>query len=256
MPQIEQFTTTPPDRVFASIGGSMVRPDRLNQLFIDKLIDFSASLINQGITTIYMVGGGGDAKKAIADLRYRKVDDESGLDEVGIKITEVNAQMLTLALSKKNIPVTLIDRQEARERGAIFKCGDPKPGCVYVCPGINPGYSSDTVTVNAAIEACQAFVYNVSNTPGVYPVRDLFGQKLLNRSSVIERLTWSEFKHLIPKKFKAGGKYPFDPVAADLAQSKGITAILIGGNGYNRLFSNFQRSLKGEQFLGTIIGPD
>jgi len=239
MPSIPEFADHTPDVVVASIGGSMVRPNRINQPFVEELTTFSGNLLDMGITPVYTIGGGGQARIATEDLELMGVKGIA-LDYAGIAVVKLNNIMLEAIMQHRSIPVQLHPSLEFNE---------PDRGFVHLVIGTTPGQTSDAVAVNAAIESKQHYVFNVSDIEGVYPKT---GEGTLNTEKVIPSLTWDTFRTMIPPKHEPGIHVPFDPVASEIAQSKRIVTVIIGKTD---IFNKLTLCLSGKEFAGTIIHP-
>jgi uridylate kinase len=253
MPSIAEFRRNRPDVVVTSVGGSVFRPNRLNQDFANHLIDFWKGLLADGITPVAVVGGGGQARKAIYDLKAVNVTNTNNFDRIGIQITELNAMMLEAIGVANNLPIHRIEARQITDLGGtIFECGGPKRGEVYVMGGTEPKQTTDMVATRVAVEACLKVLWNVSEVSGIFP-RDKHHK--LMRDVVIPSLTWDEYSEMIPKKVKSGMHVPFDPIATNLAMHEKMTVIMIGGKDSQKIFDNFRKSLNGEEFVGTVIHP-
>ena len=65
----------------------------------------------------------------------------------------------------------------------------------------------------------------------------------------IEKISWPEFRKLIPEEWDPGLSSPFDPVAAKEAESLSLEVAIINGTKLKE-FSNY---LDDQPFVGTII---
>jgi uridylate kinase len=248
MPSIPEFDNHTPDIIVASIGGSVVRPNRLNPSFTEGLMEFSSQSLDREITPVYVVGGGGQARTVKEDLKSMGVRDSEAIDQAGIAVTEVNTTMIEAIMKDRLIPVkryTSLQLKNAR----IFKYDMPEEGMVHLMGGSTPGQTSDTVAVYAALEANQTYVFNISDIRGIHPTTN--GGEL-NRKKIISSLTWDEYRTLIPPEHEPGLHAPFDPVASKMAQEKGIVAVLIGRTD---IFKKLNLCLSGKEFVGTVIHP-
>jgi uridylate kinase len=69
------------------------------------------------------------------------------------------------------------------------------------------------------------------------------------KAKKIEKISWAEFRKLIPKEWDPGLSSPFDPVAAKEAESLGIEVAIING----AKLAEFSNYLDDKPFVGTII---
>jgi len=86
---------------------------------------------------------------------------------------------------------------------------------------------------------------NLSNIDYVYdkdPKRYPDAKKL-------EKVSWTEFRGIIPDHWDPGLSSPFDPVAAKEAETLGLEVAVINGASLDR----FASYLDGAPFVGTII---
>lgn len=184
---------------------------------------------------IIVVGGGRPARilqEAAAMLS--KISD-TDKDWIGIHATRLNAQVLGSIFRDVSDPV-------------IFDCRHKTNKLKYpitVASGWRPGWSTDYVSVALAydfrvgeviVAGKPAFVYK--ENPNRHP-----------RSKPYDKITWSEYRKLIPKKWQPGFHAPVDPVAARLAAKEKVRAIVINGKD----LKNFENLLRGKEFKGTVI---
>jgi uridylate kinase len=65
----------------------------------------------------------------------------------------------------------------------------------------------------------------------------------------IEKISWADFRKLIPEEWDPGLSSPFDPVAAKEAQSLGLEVAII----YGEKLQEFSNYLDDKPFVGTVI---
>jgi uridylate kinase len=65
----------------------------------------------------------------------------------------------------------------------------------------------------------------------------------------IEKISWQEFRKLIPDTWSPGLSSPFDPVAAKEAETLNLEVVIINGTKLSEL-SNY---LDNKPFVGTVI---
>ena len=116
---------------------------------------------------------------------------------------------------------------------------------VIVGAGWKPGNSSDLAAIHCAISVGAKKVVNLSNIDYVYN-KD---PKKYNDAVKIEKISWKDLIQLLPKTWEPGLNSPFDPVAAEKAQSAGIEVAIMNG----KPIDNLAKYLNGEKFFGTII---
>ena len=65
----------------------------------------------------------------------------------------------------------------------------------------------------------------------------------------IEKISWADFRKLLPEEWKPGANVPFDPIAAKMAQEQGIEVAVMNGKNLEYL----EAYLSGKEFIGTVI---
>lgn len=214
----------------------MIVPDGIDTAFLQQ---FRASVLrhlSRGLS-FYIVAGGGMTAR-----RYQKAVEETrgdlhpeDVDWLGIHSTRLNAHLLR-ALFKG----------EAQER--IIK--NPTRGIrgndgVIIGAGWRPGWSTDYCAVMAAKQLGASRIVNLSNIDYVYtadPRKD-------PGATPIERISWTDFRAIIPDHWDPGLSSPFDPVASKLAQEQKMEVAIING----AKIEEFDKYLEGQPFAGTII---
>ena len=88
-------------------------------------------------------------------------------------------------------------------------------------------------------------IINLSNTDYVYDS----DPKINKDAKKIEKISWAEYRKLIPTEWNPGLNSPFDPVASELAEREGISVMTMNG----KPIDNLKNFLEGKEFLGTTI---
>ena len=65
----------------------------------------------------------------------------------------------------------------------------------------------------------------------------------------IEKISWADFRTLLPSEWDPGLSSPFDPIAAKEAEYLGIEVAIMNGKN----IENLKNYLDGQEFLGTVI---
>ena len=86
---------------------------------------------------------------------------------------------------------------------------------------------------------------NLSNIDYVYDS----DPKQNKNAKKIEKISWADFRNIIPKEWDPGLSSPFDPVAAKEAEALGLEVAIING-AHLEEFSNY---LDNKPFIGTVI---
>lgn len=118
---------------------------------------------------------------------------------------------------------------------------------VVVGGGGRPGHSGDVDSVLLAIRLGATRVISLKNIERVYsadPNSDPLARPL-------DRLSWTEYLDIIGNvtEHKPGGNFPIDPVASRISMENKIEFVVMGGFD----LKNFEKYLRGEDFVGTII---
>ncbi len=246
--------------VVVALGGSIAYKEaEIDVSFLRKFNVFLRQEIKRGKKFVVVIGGGHLARffqKAVQDIKKSLPDEEK--DWIGIHATRMNAQLLRAILKDIADPVVF------DSRGKMKRLKHP----VTIASGWRPGWSTDFVAAAIAHDlGIKEFV--VAGKPAyVYPVRGpayrQAGAKGSQRASASNgmysldmkhpflKLSWGAYRRMIPAKWIPGFHSPVDPVAARLAHSARMQAVIINGKD----LKNFRNLLNGKGFRGTIIGAD
>jgi uridylate kinase len=224
------------ETIVISLGGSLIVP---NQVDVDFLRDFKTLIFEQikrGKKFAIITGGGKTCRNYQAAAREISPLSNSDLDWLGIYATRFNAELLRLILGEENTEKEIIINPNLP---IDFKKN------IVLGAGWEPGNSTDLDAVLIAKNLGAKKVINMSNIDYVYD----FDPKKNPEAKRFEKLSWAEYRKLIPKEWNPGLNSPFDPVASELAEGEGLEVIIMNG----KPISNLLNCLKGEKFLGTII---
>ncbi|MCP6720316.1 MAG: UMP kinase [Patescibacteria group bacterium] len=221
--------------VVIALGGSIIYPKEIDVRFLGQFKSFIESFTKKGMRFVLVVGGGKVSRiyQAAAAKVAPLTDDDK--DWLGIHATRSNAHLVRTVFRKVADPV-IVD-----SRNKIKKLKHP----VTVASGWRPGWSTDYVAMAIAHKLGVREVVIAGKPNAVYeknPDRHV-------KMGRISCLRWGSYRALIPKEWKPGLHAPVDPVAARFAERNGIVAVIVGG----RRLKNLERSLRGENFQGTII---
>ena len=216
-----------------SLGGSVINPGRVQTVFLSEFSKFIGARVGRGDKFYIITGGGALARQYQDAAKSAASVSEKDLDWLGIAPTKINAEIVRVLLAKSAYKEVLSDPRVK------------KTNRVVVYSGWKPGWSTDYVAVKVAQTYGVNTVINLSNVDYVYsadPRRD-------KRAKKMEVMSHSRFLKLIGKKRKPGGNYPFDPVAARLAQKEKIKIVVMNG----RKLKNLENYLNKNKFQGTEI---
>ena len=192
--------------------------------------------MQRGLTFSIIAGGGKTARRyQEAASAVTSSLSQLDLDWVGIHSTRLNAQLL------RNIFVGYAHSHVIKNPTIDIEVEEP----IIIAAGWQPGCSTDFDAVLMAKNLGATRLVNLSNIDYVYtadPKKNLDAQK-------IEKISWAEFRKIIPDHWDPGLSSPFDPVAAKEAEALGLEVAIING-GKLQEFSNY---LDGKPFVGTVI---
>ena len=246
--------------IVVALGGSIIFPEQIDAQFIGRFSRFIRTFVKKRTKFVIVIGGGRLSRLfQTAAKQISNITDEDK-DWIGIHATRLNAHLLRTVFRDIADPVVLDSRHKLK------KLRFP----VTIASGWRPGWSTDYVAVALAKDFGAGEVV-VAGKPGhVYPhtrtkkitnvyrgSTSSFGvgvydkdDDMLDTNNPYKKLTWREYRKLIPAKWIPGSHAPVDPVAARLAEKEGIKAIVLNGKD----LKNFENLLKGKDFKGTIVG--
>ncbi len=221
--------------IVISLGGSLIIP---NEIDVDFLKDFKELVISQikiGKKFIIITGGGKICRRYNEAAKLLSNPSNEDLDWIGIASLRLNAQLLRVVFRDYTYPKIIKDPTEPIDL--------EKP--VVIGSAYKPGWSSDWNAVQAAKTIGAKKVINLSNTDYVYDS----DPKVNKDAKKIEKISWADYRKLIPKDWHPGLNSPFDPIASEMAEKEGMEVVIMNG----KPISNLEKYLNGEEFLGTTI---
>ncbi len=220
--------------VVIGLGGSIMYPDTINFQFLKSFRNFILKRLDNNRFVI--VAGGGRASRAYqeAAAKVTRVTDEDK-DWLGIHATRSNAHLLRTIFRDVSDPVVLDKRWKVRHLRYP----------VTIASGWRPGWSTDYIAVQLACD------FKISEVVIAGKPAHVYNKDFTKHSDAAPfyELTWRAYRKMVPVKWKPGAHAPVDPVAARLADKKGIEAIVVGGADLKNLSS----LLTGHEFIGTVI---
>jgi uridylate kinase len=224
--------------VVVSVGGSLIVPDAIDTNFLEKFRTLVLDHAGRGLSFYVITGGGKTARRYQDAARVVRGDiDREDLDWLGIHATRQNAHLLR-TLFAEHAQSTIVKNPSRGVRGK---------DAVIIGAGWKPGWSTDYCAVMAAKKLGAKKLVNLSNIDYVYsadPKKD-------PEAKPLPRLSWSEFRKLIPSEWDPGLSSPFDPVAAKEAERLGLEVAIING----AKIEEFDNYLRTATFSGTVITP-
>ena len=221
--------------VVISLGGSLIVPEAIDTDFITKFKSIIDTEIGLGKRFIIICGGGRIARNyQVAGQKVTKLRT-TDIDWLGIHSTRLNSQLIKTIFLPKVEEIVVHDPHEK----ITFK----KP--ILIAAGWKPGWSTDYDAVLLAKRFKATKVINLSN---IDYVCDKDPRKFSDAKQML-RISWKEFRKIIPKKWDPGLSSPFDPIASKEAEKSKIQVAVIGGENLNQL-KNF---IDDKPFEGTLI---
>ncbi|MBT5808403.1 UMP kinase [Candidatus Uhrbacteria bacterium] len=227
-----------PTTLVVSVGGSLVVPNGgVDHDFLKELKKIVKKHVKLGWKFVIVVGGGGTARQYQEAARKVGALTREDLDWLGIHSTRLNGHLVRTVFREIAHPVMIKDPTRAPKRWN-------KP--VMVAAGWKPGWSTDYVATRIAKRLKSSVVINLSNIDYVY---DKDPNKYKG-AKIICDISWKDFRKMVGSKWDPGMNVPFDPVASKLASNSKMKVALLNGKN----FENLDKLLKGERFVGTVIG--
>jgi len=224
------------ETIVISLGGSLIIPDNLD---IDFLVSFKKlilSQVEQGKKFAIITGGGKLCRRYNeAASKISKLSSDE-LDWLGIYSTRFNAEFIRLILG-----------DEYCEKEIIINPTLPINfnKSIVIGAGWEPGNSTDLDAILVAKLVGAKRVINMSNIDHVYDS----DPKKNPQAKWFDKISWSDYRKLIPSVWKPGLNSPFDPVASKTAEEAGIEVVIMNG----KPIENLEECLNGEAFQGTVI---
>ena len=214
----------------------MIVPDQIDTTFLSNFRNFILEKVAQGFTFSIIAGGGKTARRYQEAAHAVRGDlPREDLDWLGIHATRLNGHLLR----------TLFREQAHHKLIKDPTIADQATDPVLIAAGWKPGWSTDYCAVMEAKTMGAKRLVNLSNIDYVYdsdPKQNPDAKK-------IEKISWPEFRKLIPHEWDPGLSSPFDPVAAKEAETLGLEVACIDG----ATLDEFSKYLAGEPFIGTTI---
>ncbi len=223
------------ERIVVSVGGSLIVPDAIDTDFLSRFKTLILEKVQRGFTFSIIAGGGKIARRYQSAANMVTPLSRQDLDWIGIHSTRLNGQLL------RNIFVGYAHPQVVKNPTIDIDAEEP----IIIAAGWQPGCSTDYDAVLIAKNLGSTHLVNLSNIDYVYdsdPRKNPEAKK-------IEKISWADFRKVIPEEWDPGLSSPFDPIAAKEAEALGLEVAIINGAKIEE-FSNY---LDGKPFVGTII---
>ncbi|MDD5111791.1 MAG: UMP kinase [Candidatus Altiarchaeota archaeon] len=219
-------------RIVFSVGGSLVVPDEIDDVFIEKFCALIGELRLRHRIAI-VVGGGRLARRYIAAAENFQASDETR-DLLGIEATHLNAMLVAAALG----------RIAAYRR--VVKPSDLKSDLIVVTGGTTPGHSTDAVAAGIAVSMKADLLVNASNIKGVFDKDPSRNPKAV----MIGRMTAERLLGIVSKLPQTPGKYALiDRLAVETIKKHRVRTVILNGGD----IENLRNAVDGRPFVGTIV---
>ncbi len=223
------------ETIIISLGGSMIIPEELDASFVKEFKDLIVTKVKEGKKFVIVTGGGKIARKYQNAAKELANATEEDMDWIGIASLRLNAEFMRVVFGEYAHDKVINNLTE--------KFSFNKP--VLIGAAYEPGHSTDWDSVLAAQNLGAKKIVNLSNIDHVYD-----SDPRINPSAKkIEKISWKDYRDIIPKEWTSGLNSPFDPTASELAEKLGIEVVIMNG----KPIDNFKKYLEGESFQGTII---
>jgi len=217
--------------IVLSLGGSIIFPNDIDINFLKRFRKVIISLLPK-YKFIIICGGGKICRKYINASKQIIKNKNIVYDRLGIKVTEVNAELIKSIFTDYNAKVYPDYRKKVNFKHILIGCG------------FLPGTSTDFDAVMFAHYYNAKTLINISNIEYVY-TKD---PKKYKDAEKIEKISWKDFRKIVGDEWKAGMNLPFDPVASKKAEELRLKVIIL-----NKDLDNFKNCLEEKKFKGTVI---
>ncbi|MCJ7570553.1 MAG: UMP kinase [Candidatus Thermoplasmatota archaeon] len=219
--------------VVISIGGLVLFPEDVDEHFFEKLTKFFEKLSKK--YKIYLVVGGGKTARKYIKLGRTLGLNEIKLDEIGIEITRINAEIFASLLGNSNQKIPFTTDEAKKMTNEIIIMG-----------GTTPGHSTDMVGAELAQKTHASKFIVATNVDGVY-------DKDPNEFSDAKKYDEITIDELIKKygtSWESAGKNMVidGPALGIIKQGKIQTYVLNGKN-----LDELEKAITNQKFNGTKI---
>ncbi|MEK7088999.1 MAG: UMP kinase [Patescibacteria group bacterium] len=221
--------------IIISLGGSLIVPDNIDVDFLKDFKKLVLSHVEKGKKFVIITGGGKICRRYQEAAKEISDPSDKELDWIGIASLKLNAELLRVIFGE------YAHKEVVADLSTHFTFEKP----VIIGSAFGPGRSTDWDAVEGAKTVGARKIINLSNTDYVYNS----DPKINPNAKKIEKISWTEYRKLIPKEWNPGLNSPFDPIASEMAEKEGIEVIIMNG----KLTDNLKNYLNGKEFLGTVI---
>lgn len=223
------------ETIIISLGGSLIVPDQIDVNFLKDFKSLILSQVAQGKKFVIITGGGKVCRRYQEAAKSLANPSHVDLDWIGIAALKLNAELLRIVFGENSHDQVISN----------FSTNFDFQKSVVIGSAYKPGHSTDWDAVLAAKTVGAKKIINLSNIDYAY---DKDPNKFPDAKK-IEKISWSEYRDLIPKEWNPGLSTPFDPIASKMAEEKKIEVAILNGKN----ISNLEKCLNGQDFAGTKI---
>ena len=225
-------------RVVLSIGGSVLAPTQGEER-VASYADAIRELVHMGCQVGAVVGGGSVARDYIEAGRALGAN-EIELDEIGIGVTRLNAELLIAALGDM-VPSGCAESYRTARTDLVR-------GGVAVMGGTDPGHTTDAVSAALAEFVNADLLVLATSVPGVFEE----DPKANPDAPRYDTLTSADLVDIVAGlEMNAGSAAPVDLLAAKVIDRSDMHAVVIDGSDPARVI----QAVRDGTFDGTEIAP-
>jgi uridylate kinase len=225
------------ESVVVSLGGSVLIPGNDDDKYLASLASLISDLCAE--RQLFLVCGGGKVARYYINTGRELGGKVHDLDELGIGVTRLNAQLLQMALGDRavrRVPTTAKDAKLIAQ-----------PGKVVIMGGTVPGHTTDAVSAMVAEEVHAARIVNATSVDAAYTA----DPKKFEGARRLHKMSFKQLYDLVNKgEHGAGPSDVFDRLGADIAMKHRIPIYIVNGRNLDEL----RRAILGQEVQGTYVG--
>lgn len=226
-------------KLVIKIGGSLLmdKDGKIEVTEIKEIAKNIAVLLKEGHEIVVIVGGGVEARKYITAMRALGAS-EGYCDEIGIRVSRVNARLLISTLKGLVYPIPPRTLEETLQAVSIRR--------LVVLGGLVPGQSTNAVAAIVAELIGANILINVTDVDGIYTA----DPNTTPDAEKFSEITPTQLYQIIDKPDSTlAGKYElFDLLALKIIERSKIYTHFISGKNPD----NIVKVIKGEK-IGTRV---
>ncbi len=219
--------------IVISIGGSVILSDDIDDSFFKKFNDLIKNISKS--TKVYIIVGGGKTARLYINFGRKLNFSEEILDDIGIKITRINAHILTNIIKNSN-------KQIPSSTDEAIKLSNQ----IVIMGGTSPGHSTDKVGAELADKVNASLYIIATNVDGIYnkdpnkyddavKIKEINIQDLINRYGT----NWD----------KAGRNIVIDGPSLSIIKKAKLKTVVLNG----KKIDEIKKAISNQDFNGTII---